>query len=717
MAEDRSGPQPANAGEATALSTACLIRLAPCLLGRPRRGVVGSSRYAVALRESIRRAAADPAAGPVLISGEQGLEKDNLAALIHFGSGARQRLLARVDASELPADGGDLFDGGAEGLSLLDCLAGGGLLIDQIDRAPQDLRPLLLDLIRSGRWQRRHGGEVLHFTGRVFLTAESSQRDLEGQVTLIRVPPLRVRRQDLGEWVRYGVRQRAAGLGWQHPPQVPEAVIRTLQIHDFPGNLRELSDVVERAMIQSAASHPAGLAEDVFWTARRPGVRPRFDLWRWKPWLRTTMRSPRLWNGLLFGLVSWLFVAVNLWLWIGPQQRSANGALLLFWSWWWPLILLLHPLVGRLWCSICPFMVWGEIVQRCARVVGIRPRRWPRGEHDRWAAPLLAAGFALILVWEEVWNLENTAWLSSCLLLAITAGAVVCSLLFEKRFWCRYLCPVGGMNGLFARLAISELRAEVGTCSGSCSSYGCFKGSGPIGEGLATAGCPLGTHPAHLADNRNCVLCLTCAAACPHRSVQLRLRPPAADLQRDMQPPAGELGLLLVLTGGVCLHHWQRLLGWSPLAPASLQMGPLLPRLAFASLALALPAGLWLLLRLGSSRMGRRPDHSWLVAYGLLPLIWALLLARHLPMGLMEAGRLLPVSAASLPELARRLPAWRADSHVVAFCQSVVMTIGAAGSLVILRRLLQPERGRQLAWLLAVLALTAAGRWLVAMPA
>ena len=43
---------------------------------------------------------------------------------------------------------------------------------------------------------------------------------------------------------------------------------------------------------------------------------------------------------------------------------------------------------------------------------------------------------------EEVWNLENIAWLSSCLLLGITAGIVVGSLLFEKRFWCRYRCPV-----------------------------------------------------------------------------------------------------------------------------------------------------------------------------------------------------------------------------------------------------------------------------------
>ena len=113
------------------------------------------------------------------------------------------------------------------------------------------------------------------------------------------------------------------------------------------------------------------------------------------------MRAPWLWNGLLFGLVSWVFVLVNLWLWLGPQDRAHNGALNLFWAWWWPLILLGFPLVGRLWCSFCPFMVWGEIVQRGARFLGWQPARWPRGNSDDWASPLLAAGFAGILLWEE----------------------------------------------------------------------------------------------------------------------------------------------------------------------------------------------------------------------------------------------------------------------------------------------------------------------------
>jgi NAD-dependent dihydropyrimidine dehydrogenase PreA subunit len=248
----------------------------------------------------------------------------------------------------------------------------------------------------------------------------------------------------------------------------------------------------------------------------------------------------------------------------------------------------------------------------------------------------------------------------------------------------------------------------VGTCSGSCSTYACFKGGPADGEGLATAGCPLGTHPAHLSDNRNCVLCLTCAQACPHRSVQLALRPPAADLQREMEVPAAEPGLLLVLAGDVCLHHWQRLLGWWSLAPASLVEGPLLPRLAFAALALALPSALFLAARpfFSAARLRR-------TLYGLLPLVWGLLLARHLPLGMAEAGLLLPVSVGEgLGDLA--LPAWSADPHVIGFCQSAVVLLGWSWAVVLLRRLLANRRSAWLSASALALALALGGRWLVA---
>ena len=658
-------------------------RLAPYRVVKTRRGVLGSSRYACKLRQELREAAKDQARRPVLVMGEPGLEKDNLAALIHFGSADRRQPLVRIDGALLHADGSDLWGRpNRDEPSLLECIGNGTLLLDKLDKAPRALQPRLIAL-------------ACEHPGRVIVTSECAIPSLSNQGRLIRVPPLRLRRQDLREWLRFGVRVESRKQGWSRPPSLAPGIIKQLQRYDFPNNLRELEQVIYRALQQARrlgeGGLPLELPDDVFWTDSVSRPR-RFELWRWRPDLRLQMRSPRLWNVLLFGLVSWLFVAVNLWLWWGPQERASNGALNLFWAWWWPLILLGYPLVGRLWCSFCPFMVWGEIAQRLVKRLGWQPRSWPRGEHDDWASPLLAIGFGLILLWEELAHLENTAWLSSCLLLLITAGAVLGSLIFEKRFWCRYLCPIGGMNGLFAKLSILELRAHAGTCSGSCSSYACFKGGPADGEGLATAGCPLGTHPAHLSDNRNCVLCLTCVQACPHRSVQLSLRPPAADLRLPLNVPRGEPLLILILFGGLVLH-WGR--------PA-LEGLPMMQQLLMASIELALPA----LVALGLRRwLGVELWRQGL--YGLLPLLLGLLLARHLPVGMGEAGQLLPVS------LGAGWPGWSADPHVVAFCQSAAVLAGALCSWWLLRRLLSNEP-RKL-WLATGLSASVGclGRWLV----
>jgi hypothetical protein len=133
--------------------------------------------------------------------------------------------------------------------------------------------------------------------------------------------------------------------------------------------------------------------------------------------------------------------------------------------------------------------------------------------------------------------------------------------------------------------------------------------------------------------------------------------------------------------------------------------------LAFATLALALPALLWLGL---SSLPWLRGTGPRLGTYALLPLLWGWMLADHLPLGMAEAGRLLPVSLAPWQPGLAGLPQWQADPHVIGFCQSLVMLVGAIGSALLLRRLL-PLNWR--GWLLqasGLAALAAAGRWLLA---
>ena len=144
-------------------------RLAPYVLGRARRGVVGSSRYAQRLRTAVLDAARDADRRPVLISGEPGLEKDNLAALIHFGSGERRRLLLRLDPADLQGSG----------RHLLDHLGENSLLVSGIDRVDTSLQQRLVALAR---------GQELGFQGRMLFTSESPVPCLDGITIPIKVP-------------------------------------------------------------------------------------------------------------------------------------------------------------------------------------------------------------------------------------------------------------------------------------------------------------------------------------------------------------------------------------------------------------------------------------------------------------------------------------------------------------------------------------------------
>jgi len=80
--------------------------LRPYLVNKARRGIIGKSRYAVRLRQQIKKAAEDRKS--VIIFGEPGVEKDNIAALIHFGSAYRREPVIKVDCSTVQASGAEL---------------------------------------------------------------------------------------------------------------------------------------------------------------------------------------------------------------------------------------------------------------------------------------------------------------------------------------------------------------------------------------------------------------------------------------------------------------------------------------------------------------------------------------------------------------------------------------------------------------------------------
>jgi transcriptional regulator with AAA-type ATPase domain/NAD-dependent dihydropyrimidine dehydrogenase PreA subunit len=669
--------------------------LQPYLVTRVRRGIIGSSRYAQRLRQDIRQATNTTKHPPILITGEPGLEKDNIAALIHFGSDRKRQPLIKIEAKNLKLP--DLFGRASGKPGLLDWLGQGTLLINNWQDLSAPLQLALQQLIETGNYspvaaEGSPTGTARQSSAWIIVNSEKAIDLVIQRCSIpIKVPPLRVRKADIESQINYYISLSCRKTGQFRPRLAPEA-LRRLQTYDFPGNLAELEGLVNRAIVQ--ASCAPLLTEEIFWPAQAPKKRWRLNLLNSYPWLRNWLRSDWWPDRINFGFTSWIYVIVVLLLFLGPQTRDQNIALNLFWAWWWPLVLLTFPLVGRLWCAVCPFMIYGEIVQKLRQILfpSLPFLPWPRVWAERWGGWILFAGFAAILLWEELWNLENTAYLSGWLLLIITAGAMIGSLLFERRFWCRYLCPIGGMNGLYAKLSIIELRAQQGICSASCNTYQCYKGGPAKGEGQDTNGCPVYSHPAQLTDNRNCVLCMTCLKACPHRSVEVNLRPPGIELWTSHLATNYEVALLFLLLGSVAVHHLSQICELLQLPVTALESWPI--HAGLTTLALLLPGIVAFSCDFLAVKLHRSsPDRPFRDrAYAYLPLVLCANLSHYLQLGLTEAGAVVPVTLATFGLPSTTLPSnlvqpFIAHPAVVAFLQGSVLLAGGLLAIALLGKI------------------------------
>lgn len=684
------------------------VALRPYLVTKVKRGIVGTSRYAVRLRQEIRAVANSKKS--VLIFGEPGLEKDNIASLIHFGSPQRREPIIKVNCGILQTSGADLFGRASGKPGLIEWLGEGTLLLNNIQELPSELVPKIAQLLETGTYTpvSRAGDLPARpriSRARILMIAEKTQPAIARCVGhKIKVPPLRVRKTDIKAWVDYYISLYTRSKGIHKPEIAPEA-LRRLQSYDYPGNFKELQSLVERAIVQSEGA--TELTEEIFWSAQTKKKQFRVNLLNLYPGLRRFLRSSWWPDRINYGFTLWFFPILVILLFVAPQGRSENFGLNLFWAWWWPFFLFGFPFFGRVWCAVCPFMIYGEVTQKLS--LWLFPRQlkhWPRESAEKWGGWFLFGLFTLIFLWEELWHLEDTAYLSSCLLLLITAGAMIFSAIFERRFWCRYLCPIGGMNGLFAKLSMIELRAQQGTCSAECTTYQCYKGGPQKGEGMETGGCPVYSHPAQLEDNRDCVLCMTCLKACPHRSVELNLRPPGIELWTTHVPRADEVALLFLLFGGVFIHRLPEI---NASLGLNLDLTQFLPHLGLSAIALLIPASIALLVyglmqlwhRLGNyiektkSKIQNRPKPKPFVelAYGYLPLVLGGNLAHYLYLGLGEAGRIIPVTLATFGFSGEQMPVLVAHPAVTAFLQGTTLILSVLLTVILTQKIArQPMR-------------------------
>ncbi len=664
------------------------IALRPYLVPKARRAIMGKSRYAVKLRSQIKESF--ESREPVLIFGEPGLEKDNTAALIHFHSDEyRNEPLVKVNCATLKSNGADLFGRNGHKMGILEALENGTLILNNLQELPTALRPAIAALIKDGTYrpvthESEETVEPKQSHARIIAIAETTVPGLNNLFPIqIKVPPLRLRKADIEDYINYYITLACRTKGLAPIPVTTEA-LRRLQAYDFPNNLRELSNLVDRAMTQLQGS--AEITEDILWPSQSKKKQFRLNLLNAYPAFRYFLRSDWWPDRINYGFTAIIYPIIVAILFLGPQSRSENFALNLFWAWWWPLVLISFPFVGRLWCAVCPFMIYGEITQKLSLWLFPRQlKKWPRQTAEKWGGWFLFALFTVIVLWEELWDLPDTAYLSAWLLLIITAGAMICSAIFERRFWCRYLCPIGGMNGMFAKLSMTELRAQQGTCSAECSTYQCYKGGPKKGEGQETLGCPLYSHPAQLEDNRDCVLCMTCLKACPHRSVEVNLRPPGIELWTTHIPRAYEVALLFLLLNNIFLRR---------LPEINFELGLNLnfDNFSLHSLAAVLALSIPTLIPLLAHQIIRQistGSHTKFIelSYGYLPLVLAGNLAHYLRLGLGEAGTIIPLTLATFGLSGENLPVVIAHPAIIAFLQATTLVFGVITSFFVTQKI------------------------------
>src|SRR5512141_15195 len=213
-----------------------------------------------------------PTGSAVLLTGETGTGKELLARAIHRRSARAERPFVAVNCAALPGTliESELFGyerGAFTGalqrrLGRFEVASGGTILLDEISDIPADIQGRLLRVLQEGTFERLGSSHTVRTDVRV---VAATNRDLEAAVAEgrwradlyyrlkvfpVEVPPLRERREDIPLLVWYFVTRKRTSLG-RAVTRIPDKAMTALQRYDWPGNIRELENVIERALILS----------------------------------------------------------------------------------------------------------------------------------------------------------------------------------------------------------------------------------------------------------------------------------------------------------------------------------------------------------------------------------------------------------------------------------------------------------------------------------
>jgi two-component system response regulator AtoC len=230
--------------------------------------IVGTTPAMLTVYKTVAHVA--PTTATILIVGESGTGKELVARAIHAKSPRASKPFVAINCGALPEsileselfghERGSFTGASAQKRGLFEEAKGGTLFLDEIGEISPKMQVQLLRVLQEAEIRRVGAAETIKVDVRV---VAASNRDLKQevaagrfredllfrlQVVTVVVPPVRERRGDIPLLIKHFIGRHAERLG-RHAPHVAPEVFEMLEHYEFPGNVRELSHIIERAML------------------------------------------------------------------------------------------------------------------------------------------------------------------------------------------------------------------------------------------------------------------------------------------------------------------------------------------------------------------------------------------------------------------------------------------------------------------------------------
>lgn len=230
--------------------------------------------------------------------------------------------------------------------------------------------------------------------------------------------------------------------------------------------------------------------------------------------------------------------------------QHTNLPNLLVWSYWFSAIIIVAIFFGRFWCTVCPMELVISIFNRFG--LKLKPGKFLK---SGWVVTIL---YTIILIFGI--NIFLIQWIPMNMafyMLSLLGLVIIVSLIWEKRTFCSYFCPIGFLLKLYSLFSTIRIKNKSDEVCKNCKTKDCI--SNKKQYNLFNRSCTSNVNPPNLKYKNECILCGECIKTCPHDNLKIGFSKPSLKKIANINFSSSEIGFIMIITG---LVIWEILFKW-----------------------------------------------------------------------------------------------------------------------------------------------------------